>query len=101
DAGLRVLMRHGAVIAPEGEDAGPGFLQQDAQLADDLVRRAGDDHHFLELLFERRAITRVLRPAGGEFDKGMAVFRAAIAGGRAPHWMRKAGELALHPHELA
>src|SRR5207244_4243855 len=101
DAALGILVRHGAVITPEAENAGPRLFHEDTQLGDHRLRRAGDDHQFFELFLERRAVARVFRPTGGELDKGASVFRAAVARGCAPNRMGETGELTLHPGELA
>src|SRR5207237_6436992 len=81
DAGLGVLMRHVAVIAPEAEDPGPRLLEDDAPFGDDLLRRAGDDHQLFHLLFQGWPAARVRRTARRKLDKGAPIDRAAI-----PQW---------------
>ena len=52
DAAAAVLLRHGAVIAPDAHDARTGLLDQHLQPGDHLVRRAGNDHGAGDLLLE-------------------------------------------------
>src|SRR5262249_40439826 len=81
--------------------ARPGLLQQNAQLGDHLLRCAGDDHHLLELPLQIRTGTRADRAADGGLDEAAAILRTVVARRRAPYRVRQAGELALHPQELA
>src|SRR4051812_16009283 len=69
DAGPRILIADGAVIAPDPVNARPGLFQDAAQFGDDRLRRAKKHPPIGNLLLESRPPARVLRPPDGELDK--------------------------------
>src|SRR5437667_878408 len=100
DARARVLVGDEAVAGPEAHDRRPRLLQQAAELRDDRLRRAGDDLLVLELILEGGA-PRIRPPSHRVLDEGRAVRGREVTGRARPDGVREAGELALHPHELA
>src|SRR5439155_24396912 len=101
DAGAGILVRDRAVIAPDAVDARPGLFEDAAQFGDDGLRRPAEDAAVGDLLLKGWAAARVLRPPDRELDKVAAQRRREIARRVRPHRVGKAGELALHPEELA
>ena len=72
DAGERIGLTDAAVIAPQGQDAGPRLLEDALELCDHRLGRAGDDAQVGHLLFEAGLAARILRPSGGELDESAA-----------------------------
>src|SRR5262252_8957705 len=101
DAGPRIFVTDRAVIAPDAVDAGPGLFEHAAQFGDDRLWRAKEDTPVGNLLVKSRAPARVLGAPDRELDEVAAQRRREIARRIRPHRVREAGELALHPQELA
>src|SRR3954447_18253447 len=85
DAGPRILVADGAVIAPDPVNARPGLFQDAAQFWDNRLRRAEKHPPVGDLLLEGRPSARILRPPDGELDKVAAQRWREIARGVRPH----------------
>src|SRR6516165_5972615 len=101
DAGLGVFWADRTVVTPQAVDARARFFEDPTKFRDYRVGRAVNDPPVGDLLFERRASTRALRPPDRELDKLAAMVGREIARRARPNRMRKTSEFALHPQELA
>src|SRR5207249_9346046 len=81
--------------------ARPGLLEDPAQFGDNGLRRPKKDPPVGDLLLEGWAAARVLGAPDRELDKVAAQRGREIARRVGPYRVGEAGELALHPEELA